>query len=72
VALGRAGVCKVAADEAEASPVRARVCPSDARWYVEALGSTNGAYLNRRRVSGPMVVQRRDRLQIGNTVLEMT
>ena len=42
-----------------------------ATWYVEDLGSTNGTYLNRSRVAGPMVVKRRDRLQIGNTVLEM-
>ena len=43
----------------------------DGSWYVEDLGSTNGTYLNRRRVAGPMVIKRRDRLQIGNTVLEM-
>ncbi|MEO6319006.1 MAG: FHA domain-containing protein, partial [Acidimicrobiales bacterium] len=34
-------------------------------------GSTNGTYLNRRKVTGPMVVQRGDKLQIGNTVLEL-
>lgn len=72
VTLGRADGCQIALEDPYASQVHARVFPSDGQWYVEDLGSTNGTYLNRRRVSGPMVVQRRDRLQIGNTVLEMT
>jgi hypothetical protein len=69
--LGRAAGCQVPIDDSYASQVHARVFQRDGTWYVEDLGSTNGTYLNRRRVAGPMVVKRRDRLQIGNTVLEM-
>jgi pSer/pThr/pTyr-binding forkhead associated (FHA) protein len=72
VTLGRAGGCQVPLEDAYASQVHARVFPRDGKWYVEDLGSTNGTYLNRRRVAGPVVMKRRDRLQIGNTVLEMT
>lgn len=72
VTLGRSGGCQVPLQDAYASQVHARVFPRDGKWYVEDLGSTNGTYLNRRRVAGPMVMKRRDRLQIGNTVLEMT
>ena len=43
----------------------------DGTVYVEDLGSTNGTYLNRNKVTGPMVFQRGDKLQIGNTVLEL-
>ena len=43
----------------------------DGQWLVEDLGSTNGTWLNRHKVSGPMVLQRGDRLQIGNTVMEL-
>ena len=72
ITLGRAAGCQVPLDDAYASQVHARVFERDGHWYVEDLGSTNGTYLNRRRVAGPMVIKRRDRLQIGNTVLELT
>jgi pSer/pThr/pTyr-binding forkhead associated (FHA) protein len=69
--LGRAAGCQVPLEDSYASQVHARVFLRDGNWYIEDLGSTNGTYLNRRRVAGPMVFKRRDRLQIGNTVLEM-
>jgi hypothetical protein len=71
ITLGRAAGCQVPLDDAYASQVHARVFQRDGNWFVEDLGSTNGTYLNRRRVAGPMVIKRRDRLQIGNTVLEL-
>jgi hypothetical protein len=71
VTLGRAAGCQVPLDDGYASQVHARVFHRDGQWYVEDLGSTNGTYLNRRRVAGPMVMKRRDRIQIGNTVLEL-
>jgi hypothetical protein len=71
VTLGRAAGCQVPLDDSYASQVHARVFQRDGHWYVEDLGSTNGTYLNRRRVAGPMVIKRKDRLQIGNTVLEL-
>ena len=71
ITLGRAAGCQVPLDDAYASQVHARVFQREGQWYVEDLGSTNGTYLNRRRVAGPMVIKRRDKLQIGNTVLEL-
>ena len=49
-----------------------RVFLRDGQVFVEDLGSTNGTYLNRRKVTGPMQLQRGDKLQIGNTVLELS
>ena len=71
ITLGRAAGCQVPLEDAYASQVHARVFQRDGNWFVEDLGSTNGTYLNRRRVAGPMVIKRRDKLQIGNTVLEL-
>ena len=72
VTVGRAAGCQVTIDDTYASQLHARVFLRDGQVYVEDLGSTNGTYLNRRKVTGPMVVQRGDKLQIGNTVLELS
>ena len=71
ITLGRAAGCQVTIDDTYASQLHARVFQRDGTVYVEDLGSTNGTYLNRSKVSGPMVLQRGDKLQIGNTVLEL-
>lgn len=69
--IGRGAGCRLALDDSYASQLHARVFPRDGRWMVEDLGSTNGTYLNGRRVSGPSIVQTGDRLQVGNTVMEL-
>ena len=71
ITLGRAAGCQVTIDDTYASQLHARVFQRDGTVYVEDLGSTNGTYLNRNKVSGPMQFQRGDKLQIGNTVLEL-
>jgi pSer/pThr/pTyr-binding forkhead associated (FHA) protein len=71
VTVGRAAGCQVTIDDTYASQLHARVFQRDGQIYVEDLGSTNGTYLNRRKVTGPMVLKRGDQLQIGNTVLEL-
>lgn len=72
VTIGRAANCQIAVDDTFVSQMHARVYPYDGSYVVEDLGSTNGTYLNRNRLSGAMVMQRGDRLQVGNTVLELT
>jgi pSer/pThr/pTyr-binding forkhead associated (FHA) protein len=69
--IGRAAGCQITLDDTYASQIHARVFQRDGQWLVEDLGSTNGTWLNRHKVSGPMVLQRGDRLQIGNTVMEL-
>ncbi len=71
VTVGRAAGCQVTIDDTYASQLHARVFQREGQIYVEDLGSTNGTYLNRRKVTGPMQLQRGDKLQIGNTVLEL-
>lgn len=69
--LGRAAGCQVTLDDTYASQIHARVFRRDGQYYVEDLGSTNGTWLNRAKVTGPLELQRGDQLQIGNTVLEV-
>jgi hypothetical protein len=69
--VGRAAGCHVTLDDTFASQIHARVFSRDGQLFVEDLGSTNGTYLNRTKVAGPQVMHRGDRLQVGNTVLEL-
>lgn len=69
--IGRAAGCQVTIDDTYASQLHARVFQRDGQIFVEDIGSTNGTYLNRKKVTGPMVIQRGDQLQIGNTILEV-
>jgi len=68
--LGRAAGCQVTLDDTYTSQLHARVFTKDGQWFVEDLGSTNGTYLNTKRVSSPLPIKRGDRIKIGATVLE--
>jgi hypothetical protein len=72
ITVGRAAGCQVTLDDTFVSQLHARVFTRDGQVLVEDLGSTNGTYLNRRKVAGPMVMKRGDQLQIGSTVMELT
>lgn len=69
--IGRADKCHVVLDDTYVSQVHARIFARGDSYYLEDLGSTNGTYLNRKRVSGATELQRGDRVKIGKTVLEM-
>jgi pSer/pThr/pTyr-binding forkhead associated (FHA) protein len=69
--VGRAAGCQIIIDDTYVSQLHARLFLRDGQLLVEDLGSTNGTYLNRTKVAGPMVMQRGDRLQVGNTVMEV-
>jgi pSer/pThr/pTyr-binding forkhead associated (FHA) protein len=69
--LGRATGCQVTIDDNYVSQLHARVFRREGQLYIEDLGSTNGTYLNRKKVTAPLAVRRGDRLQVGRTVLEL-
>lgn len=69
--VGRAEKCHVVLDDTYVSQMHARIFARDDSYMLEDLGSTNGTYLNRQKVTAPTEVQRGDRVKIGRTVLEM-
>ncbi len=70
--IGRAEKCHLVLDDTYVSQVHARIySKSDGTFMVEDLGSTNGTYLNRRRITSPAELQRGDRVKIGKTVMEL-
>src|SRR5258708_4659079 len=70
--VGRAAGCGVALEDVTVSQLHARVFRRDGRLWVEDLGSTNGTFVNRKKVAAPVALRRGDRLQVGSTVLEVT
>ncbi len=72
VTIGRAPGCSVPlADDTFVSQLHARIYVRDGKPFVEDLGSTNGTFLNRDRLSKTMPLHRGDKLQIGQTVMEI-
>ena len=69
--VGRAGGCAISLpDDTYVSSLHARVFTSGGRVLVEDLGSTNGTYLNRAKLTSTVPLNKGDRLQVGSTVLE--
>jgi pSer/pThr/pTyr-binding forkhead associated (FHA) protein len=71
VNIGRAEACQVQLPDTYVSTFHARVFERDGAWFVEDLGSTNGTYLNQRRLSAPSEVHAGDRVRVGKTTMEL-
>ena len=71
VTLGRAAGCTVTLTDNYASQLHARVFRRDGALHVEDLGSTNGTYLNGKKVTSPLPLKRGDRVKVGSTVFEV-
>lgn len=71
VLIGRNPECTLIVDDDYASGRHCRVYPDGDGWMVEDLGSTNGTYLGRERLSTPRPVKVGSTLRIGTTVLEL-
>ena len=71
ITLGRAQDCTIVLDDDYASSRHARIFPRDGQWWVEDLGSTNGTYLDRNRLTSPATVPLGVPVRVGKTVLEL-
>ncbi|HZR54993.1 MAG TPA: FHA domain-containing protein [Streptosporangiaceae bacterium] len=71
ITLGRANDATIVLNDDYASSRHARIFPQDGQWIVEDLGSTNGTYLDRQKVTRPTPVPLGVPIRIGKTVLEL-
>ncbi|OZM82385.1 FHA domain-containing protein [Pseudonocardia sp. MH-G8] len=71
ILIGRADDSTLVLDDDYASTRHARIAMQGDEWYVEDLGSTNGTYLDRAKVTGPTRVPLGVPVRIGKTVIEL-
>ncbi|GAC1367578.1 MAG: hypothetical protein NVSMB32_12590 [Actinomycetota bacterium] len=68
--MGRSAKCHIVLDDTYASQVHTRVFRRNGQFFIEDMGSTNGTFLNSRKVVTATPVNRGDRARIGRTELE--
>ncbi|HVU74658.1 MAG TPA: FHA domain-containing protein [Mycobacteriales bacterium] len=71
VTIGRADSSTLVLTDDFVSNHHARLMRRDGTWYVEDLGSTNGTYLDRQKVTDPTPLPPGVPVRIGKTVLEL-
>jgi pSer/pThr/pTyr-binding forkhead associated (FHA) protein len=71
ITIGRATDATLVLSDDYASSRHARLFPQDGQWIVEDLGSTNGTYLDRSKVTRPTPVPLGIPIRIGKTVIEL-
>ena len=68
--IGRDAKCQVVLEDTYSSQIHARIFIKDDVAFIEDMGSTNGTYLNRKKVTSATVVTRGDKARIGKTEME--
>jgi len=71
ILIGRADDSTLVLTDDYASTRHARLSPRGSEWYVEDLGSTNGTYLDRAKVTTAVRVPMGTPIRIGKTVIEL-
>jgi pSer/pThr/pTyr-binding forkhead associated (FHA) protein len=67
ITIGRSPQTDVRIDDGFASAQHARLFERDGAYFVEDTGSTNGTYLNGRRLRSPKQLRANDTIRIGDT-----
>ncbi len=71
VTLGRAADSTLVLDDDYASNQHSRITVTNGTWIVSDLGSTNGTWIDRTRITGPTPLAVGNQLKVGRTVLEL-
>ena len=71
VTIGRAPDSTIVIEDEYASSRHARIYQSEGAWIVEDLGSTNGTWIDRTRITTPTVLPVGAPLRVGRTTLQL-
>jgi pSer/pThr/pTyr-binding forkhead associated (FHA) protein len=71
ITIGRAPDSTLIIDDDYASSRHARIYPAEGAWVVEDLGSTNGTWIDRTRITAPTVLPVGAPLRVGRTTLQI-
>ena len=71
ITVGRAADSTLVLQDDYSSSRHARFFPSDGQWIVEDLGSTNGTWIDRTRITGPTVLRVGAKVRVGRTTLQL-
>jgi pSer/pThr/pTyr-binding forkhead associated (FHA) protein len=71
ITIGRADDSTLVLTDDYASARHARLVPQSGQWLIEDLGSTNGTYLDRDKVTRPTIVPPGVAIRIGKTAIEL-
>lgn len=69
MSFGRSNEASVQIEDDYASSKHAQMRNDNGSWIYEDLGSTNGSWQDRKRISGPVRIKRGSTIKIGNTEL---
>ena len=71
ITLGRASDSTLVLDDDYCSNRHARLYQHEGKWIVEDLGSTNGTWLERTRITAPTVLPNNVPLKVGRSTMEL-
>ncbi len=69
--VGRGQGCQVQLNDSMVSQLHARLFRTDRALHIEDLGSTNGTFVNGKKVSAPARLKKGDRVRVGPIELEV-
>jgi pSer/pThr/pTyr-binding forkhead associated (FHA) protein len=69
--VGRGQGCQVQLADPMVSQLHARLFRADRGLHIEDLGSTNGTFVNAKKVSAPVKLKKGDRIRVGPVELEV-